>query len=43
MLTGDPLDPREILLAIEIVSPSNPADDYERSTPAGCRSKAGKT
>lgn len=29
MLTDDPLDPREILLAIEIVSPSNPANDYE--------------
>ncbi|MFD3927343.1 Uma2 family endonuclease [Streptomyces sp. NPDC058614] len=29
MLTDDPLDPHEILLAIEIVSPSNPANDYE--------------
>lgn len=29
MLTGDPLDPHEILLAIEIVSPSNPSNDYE--------------
>jgi Uma2 family endonuclease len=29
MLTDDPLDPRQILLAIEIVSPSNPANDYE--------------
>jgi Uma2 family endonuclease len=29
MDTDDPLDPREILLAVEIVSPSNPANDYE--------------
>ncbi|WP_427921434.1 Uma2 family endonuclease [Streptomyces sp. cg40] len=29
MLTDDPLDPHEILLAIEIVSPSNPDNDYE--------------
>lgn len=29
MLTDDPLNPHEILLAIEIVSPSNPANDYE--------------
>jgi Uma2 family endonuclease len=28
METDDPLDPREILLAIEIVSPSNPNSDY---------------
>ncbi|MEU0028540.1 Uma2 family endonuclease [Streptomyces sp. NPDC006335] len=29
MLTDGPLDPREIFLAIEIVSPSNPGNDYE--------------
>jgi Uma2 family endonuclease len=29
MLTDGPLDPREIFLAIEIVSPSNPSNDYE--------------
>lgn len=29
MLTDDPLDPREIVLAVEIVSPSNPNNDYE--------------
>ncbi len=29
METDDPLDPREILLAIEIVSPSNPGNDYD--------------
>jgi Uma2 family endonuclease len=29
MDTDDPLDPREILLAVEIVSPSSPANDYE--------------
>ncbi|WP_306320471.1 MULTISPECIES: Uma2 family endonuclease [unclassified Streptomyces] len=29
METDDPLDPREIALAIEIVSPSNPENDYE--------------
>ncbi|MGA5135568.1 Uma2 family endonuclease [Streptomyces olivoreticuli] len=29
MDTDDPLDPHEILLAIEIVSPSNPKNDYE--------------
>ncbi|MFK4118241.1 Uma2 family endonuclease [Streptomyces longwoodensis] len=28
METDDPLDPREIVLAIEIVSPSNPDNDY---------------
>ncbi|MDV9173554.1 Uma2 family endonuclease [Streptomyces sp. W16] len=28
METDDPLDPREILLAVEIVSPSNPENDY---------------
>ncbi|MEV0219996.1 Uma2 family endonuclease [Streptomyces sp. NPDC050704] len=32
MLTDDPLNPHEILLAIEIVSPSNPANDYEVKT-----------
>ncbi|WP_329254130.1 Uma2 family endonuclease [Streptomyces sp. NBC_01478] len=29
METDDPLDPHEILLAIEIVSPSNPGNDYD--------------
>ncbi|MEU1178954.1 Uma2 family endonuclease [Streptomyces sp. NPDC005820] len=29
METDDPLDPREILLAVEIVSPSNPNNDYK--------------
>ncbi|MGP4043252.1 Uma2 family endonuclease [Streptomyces sp. 2A115] len=29
METDDPLDPREILLAIEIVSPPNPNNDYK--------------
>ncbi|KUO21276.1 Uma2 family endonuclease [Streptomyces dysideae] len=29
MLTDEPLDPHEIVLAIEIVSPSNPSNDYE--------------
>jgi len=29
MDTDDPIDPREILLAVEIVSPSNPSNDYE--------------
>ncbi|MEU1146696.1 Uma2 family endonuclease [Streptomyces sp. NPDC005863] len=29
MLTDDPLDPREIVLAVEIVSPSNPNNDYQ--------------
>ncbi|MFI0510367.1 Uma2 family endonuclease [Streptomyces canus] len=29
MLTDGPLDPRAIFLAIEIVSPSNPGNDYE--------------
>ncbi|PWG08839.1 Uma2 family endonuclease [Streptomyces sp. V2] len=28
METDDPLDPREIVLAVEIVSPSNPENDY---------------
>jgi Uma2 family endonuclease len=28
MDTDDPLDPREILLAVEVVSPSNPENDY---------------
>ncbi|MDX2826023.1 Uma2 family endonuclease [Streptomyces ipomoeae] len=32
MLTDDPLDPREILLAVEIVSPSNPDNDYKNKT-----------
>ncbi|MEV5612827.1 Uma2 family endonuclease [Streptomyces sp. NPDC052225] len=32
METDDPLDPREITLAIEIVSPSNPGNDYENKT-----------
>lgn len=32
METDDPLDPREIVLAIEIVSPSNPENDYENKT-----------
>lgn len=32
MLTDDPLDPREILLAIEIVSPPNPENDYDAKT-----------
>ncbi|MEU1460245.1 Uma2 family endonuclease [Streptomyces sp. NPDC005727] len=32
MQTDDPLDPREIILAIEIVSPSNPGNDYENKT-----------
>ncbi|MFF9177960.1 Uma2 family endonuclease [Streptomyces sp. NPDC014793] len=32
MQTDDPLDPREIVLAIEIVSPSNPRNDYENKT-----------
>ncbi|WP_416985618.1 Uma2 family endonuclease [Streptomyces sp. T028] len=29
MLTDGPLDPREILLAVEIISPSNPNNDYK--------------
>ncbi len=29
METDDPLDPHQILLAIEIVSPSNPGNDYD--------------
>jgi Uma2 family endonuclease len=29
MDTDDPIDPREILLAVEIISPSNPSNDYE--------------
>ncbi|MER7990370.1 Uma2 family endonuclease [Streptomyces noursei] len=32
MDTEEPLDPREIVLAIEIVSPSNPENDYEDKT-----------
>ncbi|MFF4039450.1 Uma2 family endonuclease [Streptomyces sp. NPDC001816] len=32
MDTDDPLDPREITLAIEIVSPSNPDNDYRDKT-----------
>ncbi|BBC34845.1 hypothetical protein SGFS_061390 [Streptomyces graminofaciens] len=32
MMTDDPLDPREITLAIEIVSPSNPDNDYRDKT-----------
>jgi hypothetical protein len=32
MQTDDPLDPRDIVLAIEIVSPSNPENDYDHKT-----------
>ncbi|MHC5904646.1 Uma2 family endonuclease [Streptomyces sp. S6] len=32
MDTDDPLDPREIVLAMEIVCPSNPENDYEHKT-----------
>lgn len=32
MDTDGPLDPREIVLAIEIVSPSNPENDYQAKT-----------
>ncbi|MGW0706694.1 Uma2 family endonuclease [Streptomyces sp. NPDC002643] len=32
MDTDDPLDPRDIVLAIEIVSPSNPDNDYKNKT-----------
>lgn len=32
METDDPLDPREIVLAIEIVSPSHPENDYRDKT-----------
>ncbi|MFB6567994.1 Uma2 family endonuclease [Streptomyces noursei] len=32
MDTDEPLDPREIVLAIEVVSPSNPSNDYEEKS-----------
>ncbi|MFF9486847.1 Uma2 family endonuclease [Streptomyces sp. NPDC014676] len=32
METDDPLDPHEIVVAIEIISPSNPENDYETKT-----------
>lgn len=32
MQTDDPLDPHEIVLAIEIVSPTNPENDYDHKT-----------
>ncbi|MBA2808654.1 Uma2 family endonuclease [Streptomyces sp. KM273126] len=32
MQTDNPLDPHEIIFAVEIVSPSNPENDYEHKT-----------